>query len=235
MKEPVETIVHQVFPVAVIQEQIDIHQSFKKEYFEDLKTEWFNGYENESPENSGKSFIHLNEKYVDFFKSLKKSVNNYLTLLGVDTSKVNLHVTKSWVGYHNKDIPPLKIHNHNASDISFCYYLQCDETSDKFCVHPYKNYNEVSGGLFEVSDQNPILNSTNYYNCDSYGITPVEGSVLIFPSSLAHSTIKQANVSDRYVIAGDIKLTLKPEYYNHMQSIPHPSQWLDLEEYKTSK
>ena len=221
--------VHEVFPIAVGHDMIECHEKFKEKYFEELKNEWFNGYENESPENSGKCSIHLNARYIDFFKDLKKSVEKYLVLLGVDVSKVTLHVTKSWIGYHNKNIPPLKAHTHNASDISFCYYLQSDESSDKFCLHPIKNYNEVTGALFEVSKQNPITTVSNKYNCDTYAISPLEGSVIIFPSALPHSTLKQPNLNDRYVIAGDIQVTLKPEHYHHMQSIPHPTQWLDLD------
>ncbi len=224
-----ETKTYNLFPTLVVQDPIDVHESFKTQYLEKLKKEWFDGYKNESPENSGKSMIHLNVEYSEFFQSLKKSIEKYLKILSVDVSKVSIHITKSWVGYHNKDIPALKVHNHNAADISFCYYLQSDETSDLFCVHPIKNNNEISGGLFEPSEQNPILTETNTYNCNAYSIVPLEGTVLIFPSCLPHSTIKRKNLRDRYVIAGDVKVTLKPQFVKQVHSIPHPSQWLELE------
>lgn len=218
--------VHEVFPTVVAQDEVDIHYDFKSSHFEELKTLWFNGYENETPENSGRCSLHLNQNYKIFFDSLKKSVNRYLELLEVDYQKLDLFITKSWVGYHNKDIPPLKAHSHNAADISFCYYLSSDESSDKFCVHIKDNPNEITEGLFETSNKYNLISKYNRYNCDSYTITPQEGTVVIFPSNLIHSTLKKDNLTDRYVIAGDIKVCLKEEYNLYHQSLPSPSKWL---------
>jgi hypothetical protein len=220
--------VHEVFPIVVAQDEIDVHQEFKTKYFEELKTLWFNGYENETPENSGRSALHLNPNYKFFFESLKRSVIKYLDLMEVDSHKLSFHITKSWIGYHNKDIPQLKPHTHNASDISFCYYFSSDESSDKFCVHNKENLNEVSDALFETSNKYNLIRKFNRYNCDYYTITPHEGTVVIFPSKLIHSTLKKDNLTDRYVIAGDIKLCLKEEYKLYHQTLPHPNQWLSF-------
>jgi|TARA_B100000035_G_scaffold147801_1_gene126022 uncharacterized protein (TIGR02466 family) len=220
--------IHEVFPTVVVQDTIDNHEKFKSLYFEELKSQWFNGYENETPENSGRCSLQLNEDYFPFFKSLIKCVRNYLDVLEIDHQKLNINVTKAWVGYHNKDIPQLKPHIHNGADISFCYYISSDESSDKLCVHNKDNMNELSKGMFETSDRFNLIKKFNKYNCESYTITPHEGTVVLFPSSLMHSTLKRDNLGDRYVIAGDIKLCLK-EYYNlHHQSVPHPSKWLSF-------
>jgi hypothetical protein len=220
--------VHEVFPTLVAQDTVEIHQEFKDKYFDELKSLWFNGYENETPENSGMCSLHLNNNYLSFFKSLKESVCNYLNLLEIDHKKLDINFIKSWVGYHNKDIPQLKPHVHNGADISFCYYLSSDDTSDKFCVHNLNNINEVSGNIFETSNKYNLIKRFNKYNCENYTITPHEGTVIIFPSNLSHSTLKKQNLSDRYVIAGDVKLCLKPEYNLHHQSMPHPNLWLSL-------
>jgi hypothetical protein len=220
--------VHEVFPTLVAQDTVEIHQEFKDKYFDELKSLWFNGYENETPENSGMCSLHLNNNYLSFFKSLKESVCNYLNLLEIDHKKLDINFIKSWVGYHDKDIPQLKPHVHNGADISFCYYLSSDDTSDKFCVHNLNNINEVSGNIFETSNKYNLIKRFNKYNCENYTITPHEGTVIIFPSNLSHSTLKKQNLSDRYVIAGDVKLCLKPEYNLHHQSMPHPNLWLSL-------
>ena len=220
--------VHEVFPILVAQDTIEIHEEFKNQYFEELKSLWFNGYENETPENSGRCSLHLNKNYISLFQSLKKCICNYIDLLEIDHEKLNINFVKSWVGYHNKDIPQLKPHIHNGSDISFCYYLSSDDTSDKFCVHNLNNVNEVSGNIFEPSNKYNLIKKFNKYNCGNYTMTPYEGTVIIFPSNLSHSTLKKQNLKDRYVIAGDVKLCLKPEYNLHHQSMPHPSLWLSL-------
>ena len=218
--------VHEVFPTVVAQDRIDVHDEFKNEYFNELKTLWFDGYNNETPENSGRCSLHLNETYLGFFQSLKRSVCRYLDLLEVDHEKLDINFIKSWIGYHNKDIPQLNMHSHNGADISFTYYLSSDETSDKFCVHQLTNTNEVAGALFEPSDRFNVMKKFNRYNCNNYTITPHEGTVVIFPSTLQHSTLKKENKGDRYVIAGDIKLCLKAEYNLHHQSMSHPDMWL---------
>lgn len=220
--------IHEVFPTVIVQDVIENHQRFKDDCFEELKGLWFNGYENETPENSGRCSLHLNQNYHLFFESLSKSVKNYLNVLEVHHEKLHINVTKSWIGYHDKNIPQLKPHIHNESDISFCYYLSSDESSDKFCVHNKSNINEVSGGLFETSDRFNLIKKYNKYNCENYTITPHEGTVLLFPSQLIHSTLKKDNLGDRYVIAGDIKLCLKEEYYLHHQSMQNPNLWLSI-------
>ena len=217
---------HEVFPILVAQDEIDCHKEFKELYFEELKSLWFNGYQNETPENSGRCSLHLNKNYSIFFESLSKSICRYLDLLEVDHEKLNISVIKSWIGYHNKNIPQLKPHIHNGADISFCYYLSSDDTSDKFCVHNSENMNEISGSLFETGNKFNLIKKYNKYNCKNYTITPYEGTVLVFPSNLMHSTLKKQNLTDRYVIAGDIKLCLKPEYNLYHQTIPHPNLWL---------
>lgn len=220
--------IHEVFPIVVAQDTIENHEEFKQQYFEELKSQWFNGYENETPENSGRCSLHLNEDYHLFFRSLIKCVRNYLDILEVDHHKLNINVTKSWVGYHNKDIPQLKPHIHNGADISFCYYISSDQSSDKLCVHNTNNMNELSKGMFETGERFNLIKKFNKYNCESYTITPHEGTVVLFPSSLLHSTLKRDNFGDRYVIAGDIKLCLKEQYNLYHQSTPHPNLWLSF-------
>jgi uncharacterized protein (TIGR02466 family) len=225
--------VHEVFSIAIVQDSIENHEEIKNNYFDELKSLWYktndkNEWIHETPENSGKCSLHLNPRYLKIFQSLNKSVCKYLDLLEVDHQKLNINFTKSWIGYHDKDVPQLNPHIHNESDISFCYYISSDETSDKFCVHDLKNRNEISESLFEPSNKYNIIKRFNKYNCSNYTITPHEGTVIIFPSNLMHSTIKKQNLGDRYVIAGDIKLCLKPEYNLHHQSMPHPSLWLSL-------
>lgn len=222
--------VHEIFPLVIFQNNINCHQKFKEDNLEDIKNYWFNGYDNESPECSGKIFLHNDIKYQSFFKDLKESINLYYQNLGVDYTKLNYHITKSWVGYHkDDDTPSIPAHFHNEANISFVYYLKTDKTSDKFCLQQYVNRNESVGGLFEVAHKNNILLSYNRYNCNFYTITPHEGSVIIFPSNIVHFTQKkEVRTSERIVIAGDIRVTLKEEYYNHHQGSTHPSQWSQL-------
>jgi hypothetical protein len=103
--------IHEVFPLVVYQTDIEGHKEFKEKYLQDLKDYWFNGYEYESPEASSRIFVHLNESYSDFFKSLKTTFDEYFEVLGIKYDRLNYHVVKSWVVYHKDDTtPPLAFH-----------------------------------------------------------------------------------------------------------------------------
>jgi len=222
--------VHEIFPLIVYQGKVDCHEEFKKDNLNSLKEYWFNGYENESPEGSGKIFVHHQEKYKKFFNSLKNNLDEYMEHLNVNYNLFNYHIAKSWVGFHLDDTTPsVTPHYHNESNISFVYYLKTDDTSDKFCVSQQKNRNEFAGGLFETANVRNTLLGYNKYNCNYYTITPKEGTVILFPSNTYHFTQKFTERKDeRIVIAGDIRVTLKKEYCNYHQGSTHPSQWLEL-------
>jgi len=222
--------VHEVFPLIVYQGSVDCHEEFKEKNIDSLRDYWFNGYENESPEYSGKIFAHLNPDYKIFFESLKKNIKEYLEHLNVDHKLIDSHIVKSWVGCHFDDITPqLNPHYHNESNISFVYYLKTDSTSDKFCVSQKNNQNEFSGGLFETSKYKNTITGFNKYNCNHYTITPIEGSVVMFPSNILHQTQKfTKRVGERIVIAGDIRTTLSKNNPDYHQGCPHPSQWLEI-------
>jgi len=166
--------VHEIFPLVVYQGSIDCHDKFKENNLDSLRDYWFNGYENESPEYSGRIFAHLNPDHKVFFDSLKKNLDEYLQHLNVNHNLINYHIVKTWVGYHKDDeTPSIPSHFHNESNISFVYYLKTDTSSDKFCVSQSSNCNEIAGGLFETADKKNTLFGFNKYNCNHYTITPL--------------------------------------------------------------
>ena len=222
--------VHEMFPLIVYQGSVDGHEEFKKKYLDSLKDYWFDGYENESPEYSGKIFLHLDSEYKDIFSSLKRNIDQYFEHLGIDFSKLNYHATKTWVGYHkNDETPSVRTHCHNEANISLIYYIKTDESSDKLCLSQINNDNEVVGGLFETSVKNNLIQGYNRYNCNFYPVTPIEGTAIIMPTKTLHSIQKETTRNDeRVCIVSDVRVTLKEEYYNHHQGGTHPSQWAQL-------
>jgi hypothetical protein len=221
--------VHEAFPLIVYQGMVDCHEKIKSN-LDELRDYWFDGYQNESPEYSGRIFVHQKKSCKPFFEELRTHVDNYFGYLNVDYSKLDYHIIKSWVGYHQDDeTPSVKPHNHNASDLSFVFYVKTDETSDKFCVAQEKNPNECVGDLFMEAMQRNLITGYNKYNCNVYSITPIEGSVVIFPSKIGHFTQKfTERQGERLVIPGDIRVTLKPQNPDYHQGSTHPSQWLQL-------
>jgi uncharacterized protein (TIGR02466 family) len=232
-KENPKHEIYEIFPTIIYRGEISCHRAFKEKYQEELCNYWHFAEdlpreELQSPENSGRYFLHHEEKYKDFFKCLSDNVRQYLKILEIDDSLLNVNVTKSWLNIHKENLPNIKTHIHNCSDISFCYYLNCNETSDKLCFHQAKNNNEVSEFMFEttVSGKYNLIKSYNKYNCNNYISTPIEGTVILFPSSLMHSTIKmQERVGTRISICGDITLTVVEDYIKCEYSRVDPSLW----------
>lgn len=222
--------VHEMFPMIVYQGEIECHDEFKAKNLNSLREYWFNGYVNESPEYSGRIFVHLNSEYKQFFSELRSHVDNYFKLLNTDHTKLDYHIIKSWVGCHLSDeTPSIKPHIHNESNLSFVYYLKSDDTSDKFCVNQKTNKNECVEDLFGTSEQRNLILGYNRYNCNVYTITPKEGTVVIFPSNIPHFTQKfTTRKGERIVVPGDIRVTLKKEFPDYHQGSTHPSQWLEL-------
>ena len=228
--------IYEIFPTVVYRGEMECHEQFKEKHKDNLCKYWHFAPELPrdeltSPENSGRYFLHHDNRYDSFFTCLEDNVRQYLRVLNVDEKKLNVYVTKSWVNIHEVDSPQIKIHNHNSSDISFCYYLQCNETSDKLCLHQEKNPNEVSGFLFEttVNPNNNLIINYNKFNCNNYTVTPIEGTIILFPSSTLHSTLNlMPRTVNRIGIAGDIILTLKEEYQKSEFSMIDPSTWRKL-------
>jgi hypothetical protein len=224
--------VHEVFPLVVYQASLDCHEKFKKKHLEELKKYWFNGYEYESPEASSNIFVHLNSNYSDLFVGLRKIFDDYFDTINIKYDRLNYHIVKSWVVYHKDDTTPsMAAHNHNEANISFIYYLNTDETSDDLVVAqlPDLNRNQACKGFFDTADVHNIMTSFNRYNCNFYTITPIEGTVIVMPTETYHKTIKKVSrTNERVAIAGDVRVTLKPEHYRHHQGCTHPSQWLEI-------
>lgn len=224
--------IHEIFPLVVYQTTLDCHGKFKEKYFDNIKKYWFNGYKYESPEASSRIFLHLNDEYKIFFDSLRKAFDEYFEVLNIKSELLNYHIVKSWVVYHKNDTtPPLRPHKHNEANISFVYYLNTNETADKFIVSqlPDNNINQVCEGFFDIADKNNVMTSFNRYNCNHYSITPIEGTVLIMPTGTYHHTLKEVpRNGERVAIAGDVRVTLNPEHYRHHQGCTHPSQWREL-------
>ncbi len=220
--------VHEIFPIVIGQDLIDSHEEFKLNYLDDARIMQDRQKENNLPDFY---FLHLNVKYLEIFKSIKKSIENYLILLGLNPTLVNLNVVRSWMEGYDQSMEWKNHHNHKSCDISFRYYLQTGDDNDVVCFESEKYKNDLIQGVMNFSDSSTIK-TLNKYNCLGYGIPITEGSLLLFPSPLKVDTeLNQENLDSRYVVAGDIKLTLKPKHYQSSQSIPHTSQWLDLDRY----
>jgi hypothetical protein len=72
-----------------------------------------------------------------------------------------------------------------------------------------------------------MINEYNDFNCDFYSIPPEEGTILLFPSSLPHSTksISDDFKGERLGISGDVILVLNEKYKSYSYGFLNEKYW----------
>lgn len=126
---------------------------------------------------------------------LLQQVNNFAGFLKM-IPEVEFYITSSWVVKHQQGDWGTR-HYHSNSIISGVYY---------FDVHP------DSGDIIFENEQNNLFgktlkfryHGTNFFNAIEWGITPANGTVVLFPSHLAHRIAPNYNSNDRYCIAFNV-------------------------------
>lgn len=126
---------------------------------------------------------------------LEQQVRNFTGFLKM-IPEVEFYITSSWVVKHQKDDWGTK-HYHANSIISGVYY---------FDVHP------DSGDIIFENEQDNLFGKTlkfryhepDFFNAVDWAITPANGTVVLFPSHLAHRIAPNYNNNDRYCIAFNV-------------------------------
>ena len=127
--------IHEIFPILISQDKIDNHDEIKNEYLGELKSLWWNGYENPTPENSGRAFVHSNPRYFDIFKSISKSIRRHLDLLEIDHGDKSRHSYMVFEEYQiknireNNDFEPTELLNSHNLDSMMTMVSSIDKSS----------------------------------------------------------------------------------------------------------
>ena len=138
----------------------------------------------------------LNRAPLKQLKSLiMQHVDNYVyNVLGIsDQAKFTL--TTSWVNRYCQG-DSVDSHNHQNSLVSGVYYIEVDQHASPIIFEQGRN----QYSLFQSAVKPPIA-QPNEYNIESYGLQPVTGDLLLFPSHLEHQVPRQESTSPRYSLA----------------------------------
>ena len=230
-----------IFPLAFYKGKVSCHDKFKELYFDDVKHYNTNCIEKKNPLIS----LHTEEKYKILFDSLKENLNQYMSVLGVDFTKLSYHVVKCWADYKGPDseevfdvnetrydlhVPDaVHPHWHNHSELVFVYYVSANETSDKFGLENCVGNQNDPDAVLELARANNIMTEWNKYNTKYHFHQPEEGEVIIVPSKFYHFTRRTVRrVGERLAIGGDVRLTSNRNGAMQLQLAPHPSEWREL-------
>ena len=180
-----------LFPLPVfssVLEDVDGEKIYKN-----LELEKFNETSQaQSQEDSTNSYItedlYLLEKYSELKNSIEKNLEAYVKKV-LTHSKATFKITTSWA-----TLTPHggsgQIHKHCNSWISGVYY---PHATDGICFHRPL----TSNWSLETDEWNA-------FNSDIWKVEPVPNTLLIFPSLLQHSILKNKSDKNRYSIAFNV-------------------------------
>lgn len=232
-----DPLFHRLFPLAVYENKVQCHDQIKKILLENYEKEKFQVAHEESEtlpdgtvrtrtttkftgEAHGLALFHKKPEYKEFFKELKKHALLYLQSLGLDTTRVDVYVMKSWLVIHNDFKESMPAHIHPESNISFVYYVRKNSSSQNIVFENSSNQNDISQDIFyaDFSSDNSVVVLRNEFNESERELSVAEGSLVMFPGwRTKHGTRnpKNADPKDfcepRLAIAGDLKVVLRPD------------------------
>jgi hypothetical protein len=72
-----------------------------------------------------------------------------------------------------------------------------------------------------------MVKEQNQYNTETFFISPVEGTLLLFPSSITHCTraVSDTFNDERLAIVGDVTLVLQEDNLQYSMGYIDPKYW----------
>jgi uncharacterized protein (TIGR02466 family) len=144
---------------------------------------------------------HVLDHFPDLRLKVLDHVSNYIHGVLRISYQHEFKFANSWLTkFPPKSYTP-RAHNHPFSLFSGVVYL---DSKDKGGIT--FSFTRNDGALMSMDFDFNLLedNSHNIFNSESWTINPVEGDILLFPSSLRHSVMVNTSNTDRYSIAFNI-------------------------------
>lgn len=238
-------VLHALFPTLVYQASLADANRWNPRLLESLPDHNFStnaerGGKHFAGEYHGQSLLHLDERLAGFFASMAVQVTDYLKVLGMRPELFDLQCLKSWFVICDPIVATdgdttttsLLPHNHSCSDVSWVYYVDVPDDCPPITFHSGRTPpTEPFGSAFHYDwqhDHKSSVTTFNQWNRDTWSIVPKAGDLLLFPGHQLHSV--EANHTDqrRISVAGDLALTLKPEYIDREFGRTAQQHWKKL-------
>jgi hypothetical protein len=208
---------HALFPTLVA-EDLNPHNAWLKEiFFPNAMKHFTDGV---SDEGTGALALQTDPSFAPIYEYVTSKAKEYLVHLRVDPRTHDINIVKSWLNVSAVIDNPM--HNHADAHLTFTYYINVPNDKQRdIRFFTEKQRNNLYHGMLE----NNVVDY-NVFNSTSWGFTPQEGSIFLFPGHLNHSVLprnrtcpdtdvsKEPPVKDledlktrRICVAGDIVLT----------------------------
>lgn len=226
-----------LFPILVCDFDYPEHNEFKKVFYDNIE-KYITPFENSTQDESGHVNLHLNTELSPFYTFVATCAKEYVKQLGVDPNEWAYHLVKSWWNANEQSNIPE--HDHSDAHISFVYYLNSTEDSNKLVfLPPYNHFNDLTNGMFQdnYAGRSGVLERNEFNSSPAYD--PLEGNLVIFPGRLRHATVSanQFAMDDctqdaeilkqrRISISGDFLLTFRDPNNRRSLGLQPMSNWL---------
>ena len=162
-----------------------------------------------NPLRQSKCFNIFDDVVGEGLKDIKKfcehQLKNYMEEIeGVDTNKVNLQITQSWL---NRIEPQgnQMLHNHKNSYLSGVLYIKC-------LPNDYINFEDQSFGLYKSLFFS--RKKLTQWNSNTANVKIKEGDFIMFPSLISHQVgMNETKDKERISLALDTFPTHLPSLY----------------------
>ena len=221
--------VFNVFPTTIYVGEMSKHDQYKKNFYDVYHK--FDYEENEVSstvsENVGNPLIHYEDTLEELFLEIIFHVRKYTLDVLKYKNIFDYVITKTWLSRVRSDEKSIPWHIHACAHISFVYYLNTPQKSHKIkFMNPHHKNSLWLGNKEGKYDHLKMIEEHNEVNAETFFIHPPEGHVVLFPSTLQHSTEAiQGFIGERLAIVGDVTCVLKKEYLQFSTGFINPEYW----------
>lgn len=229
-----------IFPTTIYVGKMEDHDRHKEEFYKiypkfDYPQEKINKQKtlvtiNTISENEGNPLIHLEDSVAPLFAEIARHTKTYYREVLRLKDVFDVVFTKSWISRSRESNHEIPWHIHSTSHISFIYYLNTPENS-----HILEFSNEYAPNAFFKSlffddpagEEYNIVEEYTEKNAEIFGLTPIEGNLVLFPSKIPHCTKSPSDNfnGERLAIVGDITLILKEQYLKYSYGYTNEKYW----------
>ena len=221
-----------LFPLTIFKDQIKVKKDKKVELVNHIirsskqniflkadKKSWTGDINHEQ-------FLLSDKRFKIFLEEITDKAKVYIETLGINVSKVNIYLNRSW-GTVSNDGENIASHQHANSHISFAYYPKKPNNSGDISFQTRNHYNHIMPNLFKLKNLEQGLFNLNQINASINNIETYEDDIFFFPSKTIHFTEICKSKEPRISISGDIFITLKDS--DKFENVLTPiDKWIEL-------
>ncbi len=220
-----------IFPTTIYVGEVTDHETHKEEFYKVYPKYDYEETcdDNTVSENLGNPFIHLEDNLDSLFEKIAAHARTYTCEVLGYKDIFNYVITKTWLSRARRPNNEIKWHIHSTSHISFVYYVNVPPNSH--CLEFQNNCSK--NDLFKamnIQDERydrTMVENYNPLNSETFYMSPLEGSVTMFPSMMVHHTKFNGGEfeGERLGIVGDITLMLKEDQLNYSMGYIDNKYW----------